>query len=148
MDVDKLIKGSINTIEKYKVYYGVKLRGSLHYHNFVDLKWVLYLDNCCLSTKSSNIKFNNLKLLLLYHDYKVPNEYEQTFGTNGDTPFILSPEQEADSKFVRPENFGFGKYLVSDTRRRKYRIKVEKMVIVNNLEIFHLNDVMLDLHYQ
>lgn len=147
MDIERIINNNLVTINKYMKYTNVKIRGSVYYHNFVDEKWVFYISSCILSTKSGNYRFHNLKMLLLSKNYTVPEGYESIVGCNGDTPFILSPEMFRDSRYPLPESFCFGEFTCSDTRRKKYRIRVSKLLIIKKYEILNLSDVMLDLHY-
>lgn len=148
MDIVKIIQINKDTIEKLNVFDGVKIRGSIIYHNFVDQKWVFYINSCTMSTKNGTLNFEKLKMLLLCRNYTVPEGYSSIVGTNGDTPFILSPEINGNSEYKIPESYSFGEYVSSDTRRRKYRVKVKKLVIIKKNEIFDLSEVMLDLHYQ
>jgi hypothetical protein len=148
MDIERIIQENIKTISVYKRYNSVKLRGNIHYHNYIDLKWVFYIKSCVLITKSGNINFENIKMLLLSTNYRVPNGYKSIVGQNGDTPFILSPEFGINSDYDHPESFAFGEYTFSDTRRRKYKVKIKKLILVKKTEIYNLDDVILDLHYQ
>lgn len=147
MDLKTVIRQRLNTINNYSSLSGVKIRGDLHYHNFVDFKWTFYIKSCVLTSKNCNKRVDNLKLVLLTKGYTVPEGYETIMGGNGECPFILSPELYDNSLYRIPESQGFGVYYSSETRRRKYRVKAEKIVIVDTCEVVHLSDVMIDLHY-